>query len=221
MKPGADNWIDRLNERIGRLAAWLVVVVILLGAWNALARYISRFTELNISSNAYLELQWYLFSMIFLLGGAYTLKRDEHVRVDVLYQRWSPRIRARIDVAGTLVFLIPFCVFILITSWFPVRNAWAIREMSPDPGGLPRYPIKTLIPIAFALVLLQAVSQLIKRWRVMKGMGTGMEMGMGMEYATSNVQPPTSSKEEATRPPSIANPTSHIATQRDAEGGSR
>lgn len=166
MQPGdnTSTFIDRLNERIGALAAWTVLAVVLLGAWNAVARYISKFTELNISSNAYLELQWYLFSVMFLLGGAYTLKRDEHVRVDVLYARWSPRTRARIDVAGTLLFLIPFSIFVLITSWFPVSNSWAIREMSPDPGGLPRYPIKTLIPVAFVLLLLQAVSQLRKRW---------------------------------------------------------
>jgi TRAP-type mannitol/chloroaromatic compound transport system permease small subunit len=205
VNPGSDNWIDRLNERIGRLAAWLVVVVILLGAWNAVARYISRFTELNISSNAYLELQWYLFSVIFLLGGAYTLKRDEHVRVDVLYQRWSPRIRARIDVAGTLLFLIPFCLFVLITSWFPVTNSWAIREMSPDPGGLPRYPVKTLIPVAFALLLLQAVSTLIKRWR--------------SQHSTSNNQHPTS-KTDGEPTSSVANPKSKFANQRFAGGES-
>ncbi len=163
-KVKTSNFIDRLNERIGRLASWLVLGVVLLGAWNAVARYISKFTELNISSNAYLELQWYMFSAIFLLGGAYTLLRDEHVRVDVLYNRWSPRTRNRIDVAGTLIFLIPFCIFVLVTSWFPVMNSWAIHEMSPDPGGLPRYPIKTLIPVAFVLLLLQAISQLRKRW---------------------------------------------------------
>ena len=161
------NRIDTLNERIGQLASWLVVVVVLLGAWNAIARYISKFTELHISSNAYLELQWYVFSAIFLLGAGYTMRRDEHVRVDIWYAGRTPRTQARIDVIGTVIFLIPFCIFILWTSWFPVKNSWAIHEMSPDPGGLPRYPIKTLIPIAFTLLLLQAISQLIKRWRLM------------------------------------------------------
>ena len=161
------NRIDTLNERIGQLASWLVVVVVLLGAWNAIARYISKFTELHISSNAYLELQWYVFSAIFLLGAGYTMRRDEHVRVDIWYAGRTPRTQARIDVIGTVIFLIPFCVFILWTSWFPVKNSWAIHEMSPDPGGLPRYPIKTLIPIAFILLLLQAVSQLTKRWHLM------------------------------------------------------
>jgi len=162
------NWIDGLNEWIGRLAAWLVVVIVLLGAWNAIARYISRYTGLNWSSNAYLELQWYLFSVIFLLGGAYTLKRDEHVRVDVWHTRQHPRLQAKVDLAGTLVFLIPFCLFIIWSSWFPVRNSWMIKEMSPDPGGLPRYPIKSLIPLAFILLLAQAVSLLIKRWQFMR-----------------------------------------------------
>ena len=168
VKYPSDNWIERLNERIGSLTSWLVVAIVLLGAWNAVARYISKFADVNISSNAYLEMQWYLFSVIFLLGGAYTLKRDEHVRVDVLYARWSPRTRAKIDVAGTLLFLIPFCIFILWTSWYPVKNSWSIREMSPDPGGLPRYPIKALIPVAFVLLLLQAISQLRKRWTAMR-----------------------------------------------------
>lgn len=156
--------IDALNERVGRFASWLVLAVVLLGAWNAVARYVTRYTELNLSGNAFLELQWYLFSAIFLLGGAYTLKRDEHVRVDVLHAALHPRRRAKIDLAGTLIFLIPFCVFVLWTSWTPVVNAWRILERSPDPGGLPRYPVKALIPLGFVLLLLQAVALLIRRW---------------------------------------------------------
>jgi TRAP-type mannitol/chloroaromatic compound transport system permease small subunit len=160
--------IDGLNERVGRLAAWLVVLVVLLGAWNATARYLGKFTGINISSNLYLEMQWYMFSAIFLLGGAYTLKRDEHVRVDVLHVLMKPGVKERIDVTGTILFLIPFCIFIIWTSWYPVRNSWKILEASPDPGGLPRYPVKTLIPIAFVLLLLQAISQLVKRMNEMK-----------------------------------------------------
>ncbi|HMP90018.1 MAG TPA: TRAP transporter small permease subunit [Kiritimatiellia bacterium] len=156
--------IDRATSLVGRLASWLVLVVVLLGAWNAIARYITRFTDAHLSSNAYLELQWYLFSAIFLLGAAYTLKRDEHVRVDVLYSNFRPVTRARIDFVGTLVFLIPFTLFILWTSWSPVHNSWKILEVSPDPGGLPRYPVKSLIPIAFLLVLAQAISLLLKKW---------------------------------------------------------
>jgi TRAP-type mannitol/chloroaromatic compound transport system permease small subunit len=178
----SENWIDRLNERIGRFTSWLVFAVILLGAWNAVTRYISKFTELNISSNAHLELQWYLFSAIFLLGGAYTLKRDEHVRVDVLHAKMRPAVRNRIDLIGNIVFLIPFCIFIIWTSWYPVRNSWKILEASSDPGGLPRYPIKTLIPLAFLLVLLQAISMLIKR--------------SSSQQPTSNLQHPTSNESD-------------------------
>lgn len=167
MKRFAD-FVDALNERIGRLASWLVLAVVLLGAWNALARYIARFTGLAISSNAYLELQWYLFSAIFLLGGAYTLKRNEHVRVDVLQARFSPRTRLKIDIIGILVFLIPFCIFVLWTSWFPVLNSWRILERSPDPGGLVRYPVKTLIPLGFLLLFVQSVAVLFRRWRALK-----------------------------------------------------
>ena len=125
---------------------------------------ITRYTALNLSSNAFLELQWYLFSAIFLLGGAYTLKRDEHVRVDVFHAALHPRRRAKIDLAGTIVFLIPFCLFVLWTSWAPVVNSWRILERSPDPGGLPRYPVKMLIPLGFVLVFLQAMALLIRRW---------------------------------------------------------
>lgn len=162
------EWIDRLNERVGRFASWLVLAVVLLGAWNAIARYTSKFTDLGLASNAYLEMQWYLFSAIFLLGLGYTLKRDEHVRVDVMHASMRPRLIAKIDVVGTLIFLIPFTLFVLWASWFPVRNSWQIKEMSPDPDGLARYPIKTLIPVAFVLLLLQGISVLIKRWKFMR-----------------------------------------------------
>jgi len=162
------RWIDGLNEGVGRLASWLVFVVVLIGGFNAIVRYTARFTHLNISANIYLELQWYLFSAMFLLGGAYTLKRDEHVRVDVFLARMNRRRKAMIDVAGTILFLIPFCIFVIWSSWFPVYNSWAILEKSPDPGGLPRYPVKTLIPLAFFLLLLQAIAFLIRRLRDMR-----------------------------------------------------
>ena len=139
-----------------------MLAIVLLGAWNAIARYAGRFTDLNLSSNAYLELQWYLFSALFLLGAAYTLKRDEHVRVDVLHAVLPARVRLWIEFSGTVLFLIPFCVFMIWSSWFTVYQSWRILENSPDPGGLPRYPVKTLIPLAFALLLLQGVAHLIR-----------------------------------------------------------
>lgn len=154
--------IDWLNEQIGKMVGVLVLAMVGFGAFNALARYAGRFTETQLSSNAFIELQWYLFSLIFLLGAAYTLKRDQHVRVDVLYGRLGPRAKAGVDLAGTVLFLIPFCVFALWVSFPTVKNSWAVWEVSPDPGGLPRWPIKTAILISFALVLLQGFSQLIK-----------------------------------------------------------
>lgn len=154
--------IDRVTGWIGGAVAWLALAMVLIGAFNALARYSGRFLGISLSSNAYLELQWYLFSLLFLLGGAWVLREDAHVRVDVFYSRLSQRGRSIIDIAGTLLLLIPFSSFVLWVSWPIVRNSWLIREGSPDPGGLPRYPLKAAIIVCFALLLLQAVSQLIK-----------------------------------------------------------
>ena len=161
--------IDRLRDLAGRAVLWLVGVMVLVGAFNAVARYLGRTTGTNLSSNAYLELQWYLFSVVFLLGGAYALRHDAHVRVDLLYGRLGERGRAWIDLAGGLLFLLPFCVFMLVVSWPTVAASWAVRETSPDPGGLPRYPIKALILVGFALLLLQGVAEVAKRVAVLRG----------------------------------------------------
>ncbi len=161
--------IDRFSERTGRVIYWLTLVMVVVGAYNAVARYLDRYTGLGLSSNLYIELQWYLFSLVFLLGAAYTLKHDAHVRVDVLYARLSPRGKAWINLAGTVLFLIPFCVLMLWVSWPSVRNSWVVREMSPDPGGLPRYPIKAVVPLAFVLILAQGVSMLIKQVAILRG----------------------------------------------------
>ncbi|HEY8241682.1 MAG TPA: TRAP transporter small permease subunit [Kiritimatiellia bacterium] len=152
--------IDAFNERLGRITAWLAVVTILLASYNAVMGYLGRALHRSLTSNAVLELQWYLFSLIFLFGAAYGLKHDAHVRVDVLFSRLGARGKARINAAGTVLFLIPFCIFMLWASWPGVRNSWAIHEMSMDPGGLPRYPIKTALLVGFALLLLQAFVQL-------------------------------------------------------------
>lgn len=161
--------IDRLNEAVGRFVYWLTLAMVLVGAYNAIARYTDRYTGLGLSSNTYIELQWYLFSLVFLLGAAYTLRHNAHVRVDVLYGRLSARGKAWINLLGTVLFLVPFCILMLVTTWPAVRNSWAVWEQSPDPGGLPRYPIKTVIPIAFALLLLQGVSMGIKQVAVLRG----------------------------------------------------
>jgi len=151
--------IDRFTGLIGRGVSWLAVAMIAIGAYNAIVRYLGRFFGFNLSSNLYLELQWYLFSLIFLLGAAYTLRQDSHVRVDVLYGRLKPRAKAWIDLLGSLFFLIPFCVFAFWSALPSVINSWTVREGSPDPGGLPaRYLIKFSITIGVALLLLQALA---------------------------------------------------------------
>ncbi|MEM1177559.1 MAG: TRAP transporter small permease subunit [Acidobacteriota bacterium] len=161
--------IDALSERIGRLTGWLTFLMVLIGAYNAVVRYLGRYMRWSLSSNLYIELQWYLFALVFLLAAGWTLKQDRHVRVDVLFGRLSPRRKAWVDLAGLTFFLIPFCIFGLWASIPAVRNSWAVWEMSPDPGGLPRYPIKTVVPVAFGLVLLQGVSEWIKRLAVVLG----------------------------------------------------
>ncbi len=163
--------IDRLNDRIGSAIQWLSLVMVVVGAFNAIARYAGRFTSASLSSNAYLELQWYLFSLIFLMGAAYGLNHDYHVRVDVLYERLERRARAWIDLIGSVLFLVPFAVMMLWVSWGPVARSWGILETSPDPGGLPRYPIKTVILVSFFLLLLQGISQIVKNAAILTESG--------------------------------------------------
>lgn len=161
--------IDRLNDRIGASLRWLALLMVLIGAYNAIARYVSRYAGASLSSNALNELQWYMFSVIFLLGAAYGLEKDVHVRVDVLYSRLSAKGRAWIDLLGSLLFLIPFAVLMLAVATPAVVNSWSIGETSPDPGGLPRYPIKALILVSFGLLLLQGLSQVVKQVAVLVG----------------------------------------------------
>lgn len=168
MRDGIDRWtarVDSWSGAVGRVLGWLTVLMIVIGAFNAIARYSGRFVGMNLSSNAYLELQWYLFSAIFLLGASYALSRGAHVRVDVLYSRMSPRIQAGVDLFGGLVFLLPFVLFSLWLTWAPVRRSWALREVSPDPGGLPRYPIKALILLGFFLLVVQGLAEVAKAWK--------------------------------------------------------
>ena len=154
--------IDRLNDRIGSAIQWLALVMVVIGAFNAIARYADQYTGMSLSSNAYLDLQWYFFSLIFLMGAAYGLNHDYHVRVDVMYARLSRRARAWIDLTGSVLFLVPFAVLMFWISWGWVVRSWTILETSADPGGLPRYPIKAVVLVSFLLLLLQALSQIVK-----------------------------------------------------------
>ena len=132
--------MDRLNRAIGALCRWLVLLMLALGGWNVIGRYLGLLVGRNLSSNSLLEGQWYLFAVIFLLGAGYTLQRNGHVRLDVLRNRWPARRQARMEVIGTLLFLLPFCMVMVITSLDTVAESWRIAEASPDPAGLPRYP---------------------------------------------------------------------------------
>lgn len=166
--------IDALNERVGRLALWLVLLATLISAGNALVRY-----GLNTSSNAWLEIQWYLFALIFLLGAGYTLKHDGHVRIDVLYGRASPRVQAWVDLLGGLIFLLPMSGLIAWLGWEFFLSSFRIQETSPDAGGLLRWPIKLAIPLGFALLWLQGLAEVIKRAAFLKGILPLQEMGGG------------------------------------------
>lgn len=158
--------IDAVNERVGRAAIWLVLVVVLISAGNAVSRF-----ALNLSSNAMLEIQWYLFSAIFLFCAAYVLKMNEHIRIDVIAGRLSERAQNWIDVFGIIVFLLPMAIIIGYLSWPVFVNAWDSGELSPNPGGLVRWPVRLMVPIGFALLVLQAVSELIKRIAFLTGAG--------------------------------------------------
>ena len=157
--------IDTLNEQVGKATTWLVLLVALLSALNAVVRYV-----FNYSSNAFLEIQWYLFAAIFLLCAGYTLKNNEHVRIDVVSGRFSPRVQAWIDIIGTLFFLLPMALLILWLSLPLVKESFAISEISANAGGLIRWPVKALLPLGFSLLALQGMSELIKRVAFLQGL---------------------------------------------------
>lgn len=155
--------IDRLSGLIGRGLSWVTLVLIALGVINVIGRYLGAQLGMQLSSNALLEAQTQAFDLIFLLGATYLLQRDGHIRVDILHSQLSPKVQAWIDVVGTLLLLIPFCALLIWFSLEYVGRAWSRLEVSPNPGGLPLYPIKTLVPLAFGLLALQGLSELIKR----------------------------------------------------------
>ena len=150
--------IDALTERIGRSAIWIVLIVVLISAGNAIMRY-----AFNYSSNALLEVQWYLFGLLFLSCSGYTLLRNEHVRIDLLSSKLSKRGQAWIDIFGIIFFLMPMAVAILVLSWPVFMHAFESGEMSNSAGGLIVWPARLMIPVGFALLIMQGVSELIKR----------------------------------------------------------
>lgn len=150
--------IDWLNARFGAIATWLVLLACLISAGNAMVRY-----GFSISSNAWLEVQWHMFAGVVMMGAAYTLRMNEHVRVDVIYGRLGARTRAWVDLLGMLAFLLPVVVLMARLSWPVFATAFSTNEMSNNPGGLPMWPAKAMLPLGFVLLTLQGVSEIIKR----------------------------------------------------------
>ena len=158
--------IDWINERVGRSVMWLVLIAVVISAGNALVRKL-----FNTSSNALLEIQWYLFAAIFMLAAGYTFLRNEHVRIDILTSRLSPRGQNIVDVIGILFFLLPMAGLILWLSWPIVMTSVQSGEMSQNPGGLIRWPVWVAIPVGITLLMLQGWSELIKRIAFLRGQG--------------------------------------------------
>jgi TRAP-type mannitol/chloroaromatic compound transport system permease small subunit len=156
--------IDAINAWIGRSAAWLGLGAVIVCTGNATARY-----ALNIGSNAWLELQWYLNSAVFLLIAGYALRRNQHVRIDVIAGRLSQRAQAWIDIFGAVFMLLPTVIIIAWYSWPSLVNSWQIQEYSSDPGGLIRWPVRLLIPVSFTLLGLQGISEIIKAAAFLRG----------------------------------------------------
>ena len=157
--------IDVINEGIGKLVMWLILAAVVISAGNAVMR-----KAFDIGSNAYLEIQWYLFSAVFLLGSGYVFLRNAHVRIDFISSKLSKRSNAIIDAVGMVVFLIPLCLILISLSWPVFERAWVSGEMSQNAGGLIRWPVQLLIPLGFSILLVQAFSELIKRIAFVKGL---------------------------------------------------
>lgn len=169
--------IDGVIERLGGVIKVIVVLTIIAGFLNAALRYVGQILQQTLISNELIQIQWYLFSLLFLLGFPYILKHNVNVRVDFLYTKWGPRQRALVDFFGTILFLVPLCVLALYVSFSPVMTSWGRLpdgtfgqwEVSSDAGGLPLAPLKTLMLVGFTLLLVQALSQLIKYLAILTG----------------------------------------------------
>ena len=157
--------IDRLNERIGHAFYWLILVTVLISAANAVVRKL-----FNYSSNGLLEIQWYFFSTIFLFLAGYTLLRNDHVRIDVISSRLSKRAQTWIDILGTLFFLFPMAILLMWLSWPVFVEAYERHEISTNAGGLIIWPARLLVPVGFLLLIVQGVSELIKRIAFLRGL---------------------------------------------------
>jgi TRAP-type mannitol/chloroaromatic compound transport system permease small subunit len=162
---GLSRAIDALNEQIGKLTYWLILAAVLISTGNAIVRY-----TLNTSSNAWLEIQWYLFSFVFLFCAGYTLLHNQHVRIDIVTGGFSARAKAWIDILGTLFFLLPMAIAIMWLSWPVFLDAYRSHEISSNAGGLLIWPGRLMLPVGFFFLVLQGLSELIKRVAFLQGM---------------------------------------------------
>ena len=161
---GFSSFVDVINEKIGVICNWLVLISCVVSAGNAMVRY-----AYDTSSNAWLEIQWYMFAVIVMFGASYTLKRNEHVRVDLFYMTLSRRGQLWIDILGTFIFLLPTCIILAWLSWPFFMQSFVVDEHSSNAGGLLRWPIKLVLPVGFLLVAVQGISELIKRVAFLNG----------------------------------------------------
>lgn len=189
------RWIDRLSEFVGRWVAWLILAAVLISAVNAAVRKL-----FNMSSNGFLEIQWYLFAAVFLLAAGYTMLRQEHVRIDVVVGRFSKRTQITIEAICIVVFLFPFCINVITLVWPLVVRSYVTGEMSSNAGGLIRWPVFALVPVGFTLLLIQGVSELIKRIAFLQG----------------RIDDPTKKKQEKTAEEELAD-----LIRAETEGGAR
>ena len=157
--------VDWLNEHVGRLVYWFVLIMVLISAGNAAVRY-----SLDTSSNKWLEIQWYLFSFVFLFSAGYTLLHNQHVRIDIVTAHLPGRVKAWIDILGTLFFLLPMAIAIMWLSWPVFVDAYDSHEISTNAGGLIIWPARLMLPVGFFLLVLQGLSELIKRVAFLRGM---------------------------------------------------
>ncbi len=162
------RWADRFAEKTGLLSKWVVIPTVGVGFVNVILRYVGQLTSTRITNNAWFEAQWYLYSLIFLFGFAYILRHQINVRVDFWFANQPLKRKAWIDLVGHLISLVPFAIMGVLVSVPQVITSWELNEQSPDPSGLPRAPIKTMIPIAFALLLIQAIAEVIRVFAVIR-----------------------------------------------------
>ncbi len=163
--------IDRCNRWLAYFAAGLTLLMVLIGAYNAVGRYLGKYLGVTITSNALVEAQWYLFSMVFLLAAPWALEAGAHVRVDVIHGRLSPRKQVYIDLFATIFLVLPFVALSLYTCVEFAQLSVQAREVSNDPGGLARWPLKSMVPVAFAALLFQGLAQIIHQVAFLRGLG--------------------------------------------------